>query len=97
MSLKFRNLNRYFNMIKKKIKTIFVGKVGVHEKYIKRALEKKEDLFLEHGEETMTIPYAEIKKLGKVGKETFLDKFNREFYKLWYFEWKPQTKQDELF
>ena len=83
-------------MIQKKIKTIFLGKIGINEKYCDMALKEKEDLYLKFNNDLMVIRWNEIDALGKPGKETYLDRFSNNFYKLRYFEWRPKCRQKEL-
>lgn len=83
-------------MIKKKIKTIFNGQAGIHEKYITQALESGDDILLIHKGEYMEIKNNQIGKLGVWGKHTFLDRFKKEFYHLVYFDWNPQSTQTKL-
>lgn len=83
-------------MIVKKVKSLFMGKVAVHQKYIKKAVEKEEDLLVKYKESSMIIPWQKIDKKGKMGKEVYLDKFENEYYNLIYFEWKPGKIQEKL-
>ncbi|GAF67547.1 unnamed protein product [marine sediment metagenome] len=84
-------------MIKKNVKSIFVGKVGIPQKYVENAIERKEDLCLVHQAETMIIPWEQLEKKGTVGDEVFLDKFNDgKYYRLIYFKWKPSIIQKKL-
>lgn len=86
-----------------RVKTIWQGKVGIHEKYIQQAYgngpdKKFDDILIKHGEEVMTIPCLEIKK-KIVGKSDipFQDRYSMESYWLYYFEWKPDPKPATLF
>lgn len=85
-------------MITIKIKTIWQGKIGIREKYIKQALESKQDLNFQKGNDYMVVPFKEIDKM-MVGKSEHPveDKFSNEFHYLCYFDWRPTTKQANLF
>ncbi len=83
-------------MIKKKIKTVWNGKIGLHVKYYQRAKEKKEDILLVKGNEQMLIPYQEIDKKVVGKSQYFKNKFNNDFYYLVYFDWKPEIIQQTL-
>ena len=83
-------------MINKNVKTLFIGKVGIHQKYIQAAVQRKEDLCLKYEEESMIIPWQEVEKKGKIGDEVHLDKFNGNYYRLVYFNWRPSIVQKKL-
>lgn len=85
-------------MITVKVKTIWHGKVGIHQKYIQKAKENRESLEFKHGIEFMVIPHEEIdsKLIGK-SEKPFIDKYNNEIYYLFYFNWLPTFKPLTLF
>lgn len=81
-------------MVKIKVKTIWQGKVGIRDKYIFQAQEKKENLFVEHETEVMEIPYDKVPELI-VGKSEFKvgDRFGQGGHYLIYFNWLPSSNQ----
>ena len=90
-------------MTHKNEKTLWIGRIGIPEKYVEKALSKKESLVLSHGMESMEIPYKEIRsKLICYSDSYFKDKFGRGAYRLAYFMWappapmKPLTKEETL-
>jgi len=83
-------------MITKRIKSTFLNQVAIHEKYVKQAVKEQTPLCLVYDNKSMIIPFEEIEKRGKLGKETFLDKFSNEFYRLVYFKFKPDETQQSL-
>lgn len=85
-------------MINLRVKTIWQGKVGVNEKYIKRALDNKEGLCIKNKDEYMEIQANEVKEkiVGK-SENRFEDRFgNGPDYYLYYFSWKPTISQGTL-
>jgi len=79
----------------KKVKTIWQGKAGLHEKYIKEALEKAEELELlyagtqaQYKNQRMTIAPEQLRS-GEIGKEAYPEKHGEGFYRLIYFKWTP--------
>lgn len=82
-------------MIKKKIKSIWHGKVAIHEKYFNEAKATKQGLELWYQGELMEVPFEKL-STGKVSKEVYRDRHSGTFYKLIYFPWKPQVKQKKL-
>jgi len=86
-------------MIKLKIKSVWQGKVGIHERYITQARERREGLTFIKGIDVMEIPYGSIKEkiIGKTDRP-FKDRYSRNFYHLYYFQWTPDSlKQEDLF
>lgn len=79
-----------------KVKTLFLGKVGVHQKYVENAKRNKEDLYLKLNNDLMVIRYDEIDMLGRMSRKTYLDRFSNNFYRLVYFDFRPQQRQKEL-
>ena len=85
--------------IKVRVRTIWLGKVGIPDKYVNQARDTFEDLYFYKGNEYMIIPFNAIDS-SIVGKtETpFRDKFRKDkLYYLIYFNWSPSTKQQVLF
>ena len=85
-------------MIKVEIKTIWQGKIGVRDKYIRQARERKEDICFVKGRDIMIVPFAKLDE-AIVGKSAFPveDKYSKESHYLLYFNWKPTTLQKRLF
>lgn len=81
-----------------KIKSLWHGQIGVHQKFIKEAVKSKRDLVFVHKDEKMLILAEDIRGAIKgISQETFRDKYKNELYKLVYFDWKPnQPKQQKL-
>lgn len=80
-----------------KVKTIWMGKIGVRDKFINKAIENNEDLCFLKGDDYMIIPWDDIREkiVGKSENPVF-DKFKGEYHYLIYFNWKPTTKQQKL-
>ena len=81
--------------MKKPIKSIWQGKIGLHEKYIKECLQKEDGMELtytgrepQYDLQRMTISQEHIRK-GIMGKEMFPERHGTGFYRLIYFEWVP--------
>lgn len=87
--------------MKKKIKTIWQGKVAMPDRLVEHCINQHEDLvFIRSSTEEMTIPNKEIRrKVTGISKEVFKDKFGKKpDYRLYYFQWKmDEPKQDSLF
>lgn len=82
--------------MKIRIETIWQKKVGIPEKYYKKALKKKEEIEFLVGDDIMKIPYIEL-KARNVGKSGMLkDKWGGEDYRLIYFNFKPMTEDEKL-
>jgi len=84
-------------MIKLNVRTIWQGKIGIREKYIRLADEKKEGLEIWHEGSLMEIPFDKIKeKIVTRSERPVLDKFKGEWHYLLYFEWKLSVNQTKL-
>lgn len=88
-------------MTLRRVRSIWQGKVGVHEKYIEPYIAgnlEEQDLVIKYGEDLMTIPGKEVKNkiVGKTD-HPFQDRFSMESYNLYYFEWRPDPKPATLF
>ena len=90
-------------MKENKIKTIWNGKVALHQKYVKKALENREGLFMvytgnqrQYLNNQMYIPPENL-DVGKTGEELYPERHGKGFYKLVYFTWKNCGLQDKLF
>lgn len=84
-------------MIKLQIKTLFQGKIGIREKYIHQANEKKEGLEIWHQSSLMEIPFDKIQeKIVMRSEKPVFDKFKGEYHYLLYFEWRPSVNQKKL-
>ena len=79
-----------------KVKTIFMGKIAINQKFCDRAVKEKEDLYIKVGNDLMVIRWNEIDMLGKLSRKTYLDKFSNNFYRLIYFDWQPKEVQETL-
>ena len=88
------------------VKKIYQGKADARDYAVKEALEKKQDLIITHGNQTMTIPYKEIRTRGTKNKERIKSKiYPDQYYNLISFSWKPTKpltdeeyfKQNNLF
>lgn len=79
-------------MIKVRVKTLWQGQVGVRDKYLKEADQKKEDLVIVVDEETMTISSAELRSRIKAKSDRpFKDRFSNQSHWLYYYDWKPDN------
>jgi hypothetical protein len=84
-------------MIKAKVSTIWKGRVGIRDKYVKQALERKEDLMIYNNIESMVIPFEKIEESIKgQSRKPFPDYYSNEKHFLLYFLWRPQRKQSKL-
>jgi hypothetical protein len=73
-------------MIIKRVKTIWQGKVAIADKHL--ALAKQGGIQIVHGDKSMTIPAKEVeKRVVARSEESFQDKWSRETYHLYYFNW----------
>lgn len=72
-----------------KVNSLWQGKVGIHEKYINELRKTKEDLQITCENRTMTMSYQRVMMAVNFGKETFRDKYSGAYYRLAYFNWKP--------
>ena len=81
-------------MIKINVKTVWLNKVGIRDKFVREAESKGEGITIQHGDAQMVIPASEI-RYKTVGRsvEPFFDKFSNEKHYLIYFEWRPDLKQ----
>lgn len=81
-------------MIEVRVNTIWQGKVGIRDRYIKEAQETEQGLTIVHREERMAIPFHQLKELivGK-SERPFTDRYGKDPHYLIYFNWKPEAKQ----
>jgi len=87
----------------KKVRTIWQGKIGLHEKYIKESLARGESIEIVYigkqeqylGQKMEILP--DQLKSGEFGKELFPERQRSGFYRLIYFSWQPlEDKQQKL-
>lgn len=86
-------------MISIEVKTIWQGKVGIRDRYVKEATGKREGLLIIHGKDKMVIPFKKLKEsiVGK-SERRFVDQAGRDSpHYLIYFHWDPGVKQGSLF
>lgn len=71
--------------------------MGINEKYLKEAKEKKLGIVFLHGEDEMTLQYGTIAgKIVAKSEKPFRDRYNKTPpYYLYYFQWKPDLKMQE--
>ena len=81
-----------------KIKTLWQGKVGIRDKFIKEVQKNREGIQILHANTFMNIGADEISS-KIVGKSDFpvKDKYSSESHYLLYFLWKPDNSQKSLF
>lgn len=79
----------------KRVETIWAGQVAVHEKYIKQAKRKKQDLEIIVGSQRMIVKVGDLNLKVRSISPPIQDKFSPGTYRLWYFNWKPETKEEE--
>ena len=84
-------------MITKVVTSIWkeTKQVAVNEKYIKQAKKKKQDLEIIVGRQRMFIKVGDLDLKVNSKSAPIQDKFSSGTYKLWYFNWRPETKEDE--
>lgn len=84
-------------MIKVRIVSQYMGRCAIRDKYVKEALDKKEDLIIEYNNKLMLIPFNKIKKsiIGK-SEKPYPDYFSNKWHFLLYFKWKPKIIQKIL-
>ena len=78
----------------KRVTTIWADQVAVHEKYIKQAKKQKQDLEIIVGNQRMFIKVGDLDYKVRRISEPIQDKFSSGTYRLWYFNWKPETKEE---
>lgn len=77
-------------MVTKRVKSLWQGKVSIHEKYIKKAIDERSDLEIVYNDEVMTIKNEDLQNKIIARSETpFVDKYSNESYWLYYYTWKP--------
>lgn len=85
-------------MIINRTKLIRIGDkqfVDVYDYNIKKCKKHKEPLIVDVGEERMFIPYKSLSNYKEITPQKFKSKFGGQYYKLYTYEWKPETKEDE--
>jgi len=90
-------LQQLKGMIKIKVKSLWNGKIGIRDKYVRQAQKEYKDLCISFENRQMIIPFGEIDKMV-VGKSEnpVKDKFNNQLHYLIYFFWKASDKQKTL-
>jgi len=84
-------------MVYKKEATLWAGKIGTPEKYVKEAIKNKEDLVLSHNGERMKVLYKDINRsITGYSLKYFKDRYSGGNYRLAYFTWKPPTEEEKL-
>ena len=80
-----------------KVKSTWHGKVGINANYLFNAKKKRENIVLVHGDGKMVIPFDRCYELSCARSEgTFKDKYGRNPYYLYYYNWKPEIEQAKL-
>ena len=80
-----------------KINRLFHGYATIRDYQAKKAYEKKEDLIIQLGKDTMRIPWKEIMS-GSISPIKFMSKHERNFeYHLIDYPWHIDIKQQALF
>jgi hypothetical protein len=84
-------------MVKVDVRTIWMGKVAIRDKYVDEALDMGEGIVIAHGDDFMEIPANEIKRkiIGR-SELPVKDKFSRAKHFLIYFKWEASAKQAVL-
>lgn len=81
------------------VSTIWEGKVGVRDRYVKQSREEERDLHIHHEKDVMIIPFGEVKeRIAFISKKAFKDKYSSVEHHLVYFSWipsKPEKLSDE--
>lgn len=80
-------------MIKIHVDTIWLGKVGIRDKYIDEANFKNEGLIIVHKGKEMTIPFENLKsRILFKSNSPFKDKFSSKSHYLYYINWREDRK-----
>lgn len=81
-------------MIRIHVDTLWLGKVGIRDKYIDEANKKNEGIVVVHKGKEMTVPFEKLKMkiLFKSGQK-FKDKFSNNSHYLYYMNWKEDLKK----
>lgn len=76
--------------MRRKVKTLFQGRIGMPDIQLKKIFESGEDLIIEHADKVMTIKNEDMRgRIVARSPEIFQDRFSKEKYKLCYYDWKP--------
>jgi len=81
-----------------RVKSLWVGRVGIRDRYLMQALAEKKGLRIKVKEEEMIVSYEELQTslVGK-SKTAFKDKYSNTSHYLYYYHWKPiGTNQEKL-
>lgn len=79
-----------------KVRSVWQGKIGVHSKYYEEAVKKKVGLTIQCDNEYMFLTPEQVEKPVAQSKELFRDSYNKTFYRLVYYRWKPTLGQQKL-
>ena len=86
-------------MVEVRVKTIWMGKIAIRDKYFFLAKTKKEDLLIKVDKDGMKIPFAELEdRVVARSERPVIDKFsdNNDLHYLIYFDWEPTNEQAKL-
>lgn len=84
------------NYIKLPIKTLYRGKVGINEKYVKQAVLENKGIAMKYRDEITVIPPDEVESKIAYRSGIFKDKFGGGNYSLVYYTWRMPEKQLKL-
>lgn len=79
------------------VNTLWQGKVGVRDRYVKEAIDRREGLLIKHGNESMALPLTLLKeKIAGKSDKRMENYFGKDRHYLIYFFWVPTTKQESF-
>lgn len=79
-----------------KVRSVWHGKVGIHSKYYEQAVQDKVGLTIKCNNEYMFLEAEQVAKPISKSKEMFRDNYDKSFYYLVYYKWKPTLGQQKL-
>ena len=84
-------------MIKVRVKTLWLGRVGLRSRFVDEAQATKQDIVVLHGQDQMLLAHGDLdsKVVGRSDKP-FPDQFTGEEHYLIYYLWKPTAIQRVL-
>ena len=85
-------------MIINRTKLIRIGDkqfIDVYDYHVKSCKKKKKPLIIDVNGERMFIPYNKLSDYKEITPQVFKSKFGGQDYRLYTYEWKPESQEDE--